>query len=144
VAPEILPGVHVPVTTPIKTVVAIWPVRAAQLLAEPGMSVRGLTRQAARGLMEGEGVQPFMTPIQDLLHRIQWDPQFGQGRFVVGYYDRVRGGIVRVPFQRLSFHSGDRFSFDLVAEDGSARMVPLHRVREVWRNGQLIWQRTVV
>jgi uncharacterized protein (UPF0248 family) len=84
-----------------------------------------------------------MTPIQDLLHRIQWDPQFGQGAFVVGYYDRVRADIVRVPFQSLSFNSGEHFSFDLVDEDGAVRMVPLHRVREVWRNGQLIWQRTV-
>jgi uncharacterized protein (UPF0248 family) len=84
-----------------------------------------------------------MIPIQDLLHRIQWDPQFGQGRFVIGYYDRVRDRIVRVPFQRLSIGSGSRFAFDLVADDGFVRMVPLHRVREVWRNGQLIWQRTV-
>jgi uncharacterized protein (UPF0248 family) len=43
-----------------------------------------------------------MTPIQDLLHRIQWDPQFGHGNFVVGYYDRVRDAVVRVQFQRLS------------------------------------------
>jgi uncharacterized protein (UPF0248 family) len=85
-----------------------------------------------------------MTPIQDVLHQIQWDPHFGHGRFVVGYYDRVREDIVRVPFQRLSLASGNHFSFDIVAEDGHVRMVPLHRVREVWRDGQLIWQRTVV
>jgi uncharacterized protein (UPF0248 family) len=84
-----------------------------------------------------------MIPIQDLLHRIQWDPQFSQGRFVIGYYDRVRKLVVRVPFQRLALGSGNRFSFDVVAQDGSARMVPLHRVREVWRNDELIWQRSV-
>jgi uncharacterized protein (UPF0248 family) len=84
-----------------------------------------------------------MTPIQDLLHRIQWDPQFGQGRFVIGYYDRVSGRVERVPFQQLSLGSGNRFSFELVSANGQVRMVPLHRVREVWRNGQLIWQRTV-
>jgi uncharacterized protein (UPF0248 family) len=84
-----------------------------------------------------------MTPIQDLLHRIQWDPQFGHGDFVVGYYDRVRDSIVRVPFQRLSLATGNHFSFDVIAADGSVRMVPLHRVREVWRDGQLIWQRAV-
>jgi uncharacterized protein (UPF0248 family) len=43
-----------------------------------------------------------MTPIQDLLNRIQWDPQFGQGRFVIRYFDRVRDQIVRVPFTGLS------------------------------------------
>jgi uncharacterized protein (UPF0248 family) len=89
------------------------------------------------------GIVLAMTPIQDLLHRIQWDPHFGQGRFVIGYYDRVWARIVRVPFQRLSIEAGNHFTFDLVADDGSVRMVPLHRVREVWRDGKLIWQRTV-
>jgi len=26
-------------------------------------------------------------------------------------------------------------------EDGSHVVIPLHRVREVWRDGQLIWER---
>jgi uncharacterized protein (UPF0248 family) len=85
-----------------------------------------------------------MTPIQDLLHRIQWDPQFGQGRFVVGYYDRVQGRIFRVPLQQLYFGGGNHFSFEIATGDGAVRMVPLHRVREVWRDGRLIWQRVVV
>lgn len=84
-----------------------------------------------------------MIPIQDLLHRIQWDPQFGQGEFVIGYYDRVCERIFRVPFRQLDLDAGSSFSFELMAKDGSVRMVPLHRVREVWRDGKLIWQRTI-
>ena len=55
-----------------------------------------------------------MMPVQDLLHRIRWDPQFGKGEFEIGYDDRVAGRVVRVPFWR---------------------------VREVWRDGKLIWRR---
>ena len=44
-----------------------------------------------------------MIPIQDLLHRIQWDPEFAKGEFEVGYYDRVENRIVRVSFRRLHF-----------------------------------------
>lgn len=29
-----------------------------------------------------------MTPIHELLNRIRWDKEFGQGRFEVGYHDR--------------------------------------------------------
>jgi uncharacterized protein (UPF0248 family) len=36
-----------------------------------------------------------MIPIQDLLHRIQWDPEFGSAAFEIGYVDRVAGGTVR-------------------------------------------------
>ncbi|MDD5322664.1 MAG: DUF504 domain-containing protein [Methylococcales bacterium] len=30
-----------------------------------------------------------MNPIQNLLHRIRWGPEFGRGEFVIGYYDRI-------------------------------------------------------
>jgi uncharacterized protein (UPF0248 family) len=30
-----------------------------------------------------------MIPIHRLLNRIRWDPGFGRGRFVIGYYDRL-------------------------------------------------------
>jgi uncharacterized protein (UPF0248 family) len=82
-----------------------------------------------------------MTPIQDLLHRIQWDPEFGKGRFVIGYYDRLDKQIVRIGLQRVHLARGQHFSFDVVGDDGAMHMVPWHRVREVWRDGTLIWQR---
>lgn len=85
-----------------------------------------------------------MMPIQDLLRRIQWDREFGCGEFEIGYFDRIAGGIVRVPFRQVRFPSGEHFAFEAIAADGSARSVPLHRVRELWRDGLLIWQRTVV
>lgn len=83
----------------------------------------------------------YMIPIQDVLHRIQWDAQFGNASFTIGYFDRVEGQVLRVPFQQLVLTRGEHFSFDVVTEDGSTHMVPFHRVREVWRNGELIWQR---
>lgn len=82
-----------------------------------------------------------MIPIHKLLHRIQWDPDFGKADFMIGYYDRLDDRIIRVPFQRIHLARGEHFSFDLIADDGVVHMVPFHRVREVWRNGALIWQR---
>ncbi|MBI4293067.1 MAG: DUF504 domain-containing protein [Betaproteobacteria bacterium] len=82
-----------------------------------------------------------MIPIQDLLHRIRWDDEFGKGEFVIGYYDRVADRIVRVPFRHVHLERGEHFSFDAVEDDGTVHMVPFHRVREVWRNGQSIWRR---
>jgi len=82
-----------------------------------------------------------MIPIHQLLHRIRWDPEFGRAEFVIGYYDRVRRCVVRVPFGRMQFGPGDHFSFTAVEADGSVHDVPLHRIREVYRDGELIWQR---
>lgn len=82
-----------------------------------------------------------MIPIQDLLHRIRWDRAFGAAKFEIAYRDRVGGTLVGVPFSRIRFPSGDHFAFDALESDGSGHNVPLHRVREVWRNGELIWRR---
>lgn len=82
-----------------------------------------------------------MIPIQDLLHRIQWDPALAGARFEIGYLDRVADRIVRVPFGDVRLGRGPRLVLEAVGPDGSMHTVPLHRVREVWRDGQLIWQR---
>ncbi len=82
-----------------------------------------------------------MIPIQDLLHRIQWDPEFGKAEFLVGYLDRVTGTLVRLPFRRIRFPTGEHFAFKVAEDDGAVHDVPLHRVREVWRDGVLIWHR---
>jgi len=82
-----------------------------------------------------------MIPIQDLLHRIRWDPEYGNARFELGYWDRVERTIVRVPFVASEFPSGEHFFVDVAAPDGSVHGVPLHRVRAVWRDGVLVWER---
>jgi uncharacterized protein (UPF0248 family) len=82
-----------------------------------------------------------MIPIQDLLRRIQWDAEFGNAQFVIGYLDRLSGDLVRVPLRRIRFPTGERFALEAMEDDGSVHAVPLHRVRAVWRNGALIWHR---
>lgn len=82
-----------------------------------------------------------MIPIQDLLNRIRWDPSYGAGRFTIGYYDRIERRIVRVPLENIDIEPGNHFSFTATQTDGTVHEVPFHRVREVQRNGELIWQR---
>jgi len=80
-------------------------------------------------------------PIHELLSRIRWDRQFGEGSFVIGYYDRLEDGIIRVPLRELFFQPDNHFAFDLIDNDGMLHSIPLHRIREVYKDGKLIWQR---
>jgi len=82
-----------------------------------------------------------MIPIQELLNRIIWDKDFGRGCFEIGYYDRILDEIVIVSFEQLAFTPGDHFAFHLFTPDGEALSIPFHRVREVYRDGKIIWQR---
>lgn len=82
-----------------------------------------------------------MTPIHELLARIRWDEEFGKGRFALGYWDRVAGQVLHVDLRDIAWDADNPTFFDLVDEDGVTHAIPFHRVRELWRNGELIWQR---
>ena len=82
-----------------------------------------------------------MQPIQDLLHRIQWDAEFGRGEFALGYYDRVLHEEKIVPFASITMDQERPATFSFHDEDGSVAHIPLHRVRTVYKNGAIIWRR---
>lgn len=82
-----------------------------------------------------------MTPIHELLNRIRWDPEFGAGEFALGYYDRVEDRIVVVPMRDVFVDPTDHFACQIADADGESHMVPFHRIRQVFRNGELIWHR---
>ena len=82
-----------------------------------------------------------MQPVHELLNRIKWDPDFGQAEFVIGYHDRFEDGIIRVPLKDIVFDRDDHFDFELVDDMGVTHSIPLHRIREVFRNSELIWHR---
>jgi uncharacterized protein (UPF0248 family) len=81
-----------------------------------------------------------MQPLRELLDRIRWDAEFGQGQFALAYHDRVTHQDVVVPFTSIAVKSGgDSFSFE--GDEGVAH-IPLHRVHTVYKGGVVIWQRT--
>lgn len=82
-------------------------------------------------------------PIQELLSRIRWDEAYGRADFVIGYYDRLEQRVIKVPLKELYFSPEDHFDFELLDEDGVTHTIPLHRIRQVFRNGELVWQREV-
>jgi len=70
-----------------------------------------------------------MIPIHELLNRICWDREFGKGIFEIGYYDRIERKIIRIS------------TFQLLDVNGELQTIPFHRVREVYKDGDLIWSR---
>ncbi len=82
-----------------------------------------------------------MIPIRELLNRIRWDSGFGRGDFELGYFDRVEGRVIVVPFCEVVFPHDDPQVFHLVDADGRLHRVPFHRVREVNKDHRRIWHR---
>ncbi len=82
-----------------------------------------------------------MMPIQKLLKRIRWDKEFGRGIFEIGYEDHIERKILRVPFRKIRFNEENRSSFEMEDVDGVVQTIPFHRIREVYKEGHLIWHR---
>lgn len=82
-----------------------------------------------------------MTAIHELLSRIGWDLEFGTAQFVIGCHDRVTRAQVKLSLVRIRFEPGEGLAFKATAEDGTIHSVPYPRVRNVWRNNELIWHR---
>ena len=84
-----------------------------------------------------------MKAIQELLNRIRWDKEYAQADFTVGYYDRLEHKLILVPFREIYFDKDDHYGFQILDDDGIVHNIPLHRVKHVYKNGTLIWQRDV-
>jgi len=82
-----------------------------------------------------------MQPIHELLARIRWDAEFARSRFVIGYWDRVAGQVLHADLREIAWDADNPSIFHLTDEDGVDHGIPFHRVREVWRDGALVWER---
>lgn len=82
-----------------------------------------------------------MQSAHEILNRIRWDADFGDAAFEIGYYDRVERRVLRV---RAPGASSLRVTRDRVSIENPAGQIislPLHRIRQFFREGVLIWER---
>jgi uncharacterized protein (UPF0248 family) len=57
--------------------------------------------------------------------------------------DRFDTQVRRVGLGTVNFPQGETRVFEVVDAGGQKRRIPLHRIREVYRNGVLIWHRPI-
>jgi uncharacterized protein (UPF0248 family) len=81
-----------------------------------------------------------MQPIHELLSQIRWDPNF-TGEFEIAYLDHMKPELQRVPVNEMRFEPSLPTAFRAFDDEGNLVSIPLHRIRRVYRNRQLIWSR---
>jgi len=77
--------------------------------------------------------------IGDLLNKIRFDKNLKPEEFSIVYYDRIQQKTFEIPFISLS-RSGN---FIVTKINNRETMIPLHRIREVRRNGKVFWSRDI-
>ncbi len=80
-----------------------------------------------------------MIPIIELLNKIKWDPREVQDEYKVGYLDRVQNKLIQIPVSEIEM--SDKFSFVKLDNEGNEHNIPFHRIKVVWKNEVLIWER---
>jgi uncharacterized protein (UPF0248 family) len=81
-----------------------------------------------------------MQPIHELLSKIRWDRNF-KGEFEIAFDDHMQPELQRVPVTDMRFDATDRSTFRAFDHEGNLVSIPFHRIRKVYRDGQLIWSR---
>jgi uncharacterized protein (UPF0248 family) len=82
-----------------------------------------------------------MLPLHSLLDRIKWDPVFGAGTFAVGFVDHVTHAEKVVPLAALTEDPDRPETLVWLDDDGIVHHIPMHRVRTVYKDGNVIWHR---
>ena len=82
-----------------------------------------------------------MIPTHEFLARVRWDPAFGRGKWEIACLDRAQPTLVHVPLDQVNDAPHTGHAFEVVDEEGVTHTIPYHRVRQVWRDGDLVWSR---
>ena len=82
-----------------------------------------------------------MKTVQEILNRIRWDENFAKHRFKIAFFDRLEQNLITIDFSELQFSPDDHFCFHFVDTFGEIHSVPYHRVRAIYSDDMLIWQR---
>ncbi|HID71237.1 MAG TPA: DUF504 domain-containing protein [Thermoplasmata archaeon] len=82
-------------------------------------------------------------PIHLLLNEIKWNKNLKMEDYEIGYYDRVKKKIIRIRLTDVKFDRGDHFTFALKSREGKEVRIPYHRIKRVWKNGEIIWERKI-
>jgi len=82
-----------------------------------------------------------MIPLHELLARIRWDEGFAAAHFEIAYLDHVEKRLIRIDLGEMRPDPESHSMFCILDRDGDLLSVPYHRVKQVFRNGELIWQR---
>ncbi len=75
--------------------------------------------------------------IGDLLNKIRWDSKLKPEEYTIVYFDRILEKSFEIPFTSISRQS----TFIVIKKDNQEVNIPLHRIKQVKRNGKVVWER---
>ncbi len=79
-----------------------------------------------------------MMYILDLLNKIKWDQNLNPEEYTIIYLDRINNTKKEIKFDKIK--NFNNLTLILESEEKEIE-IPLHRIREVKKQGKIIWKR---
>ena len=79
-----------------------------------------------------------MISIHELLNKIKWDKNLTPEEYKLYYLDRITNSLKEIKFAQIK----ELNVFSLIVEKNNNDIdIPLHRIKEVRKEGKIIWKR---
>lgn len=75
-----------------------------------------------------------MLPIKQLLDKIRWDKRENPDSYTLYYYDRIKDNLVELRYKDIA---DIKDGFIII----NKKHIPLHRIKQVKKDGKVIWSR---
>ena len=76
-------------------------------------------------------------PIKDFLNKIRWSKEENPSDYLIGYWDNIDKKVIFIRFNKIKKAEGNFLLLDREEET----YIPMHRIREVRKKGNLVWKR---
>ncbi len=76
--------------------------------------------------------------IKDLINKIKWNKNLNPDDYTLIYIDRIDKNKKKMNFTDIEKIEG---SFLMLTKEDKEVNIPLHRIREVRKQGKLVWKR---
>ncbi len=76
-----------------------------------------------------------MRPIQDVLNQIKWDEKCKPGDYTIEYVDFGK-------LKSMAYTDIKRIEEGFMIVGADEAHIPMHRIRIVKKNGEIVWQRS--
>ena len=72
-----------------------------------------------------------------MLNKIKWDKRENPSEHMIFYFDRILKKLIKIPYMKIKRIEGTFMVLDNEEETD----IPLHRVKKVTKNNEVVWER---
>ena len=82
-----------------------------------------------------------MQAIKSLLNQLKWDKKLDSSEFSFFYLDRISQKLIEIKYDNIK-----RIEDNIIVleRDGEETFIPLHRIKQVKKKGELVWKRQII